>query len=784
LTQGDKVVGVRLSLFAEMMKGKPWTPDALAAVGGAEGVGVAFLEETFSAPGANPNYRLHQRAARGLLAALLPDAGGEIRGRMRSREELLAASGYSDRPRDFSELLRILDGELRLITPADPDAKADVDVAQPPPGGTPTPAADPRFYQLTHDYLIHALRDWLTRKQRETRRGRAELLLAALAGVWNANPSNRSLPTLGEYLSIRSLTRRRQWSEPQRKMMARAARVHGVRSAIVAALFAVVLVAGLVVRHNVIESEHARVLAASLATAEVAQVPSVLAALKENAGVARPYLQAHFDVAPPSSPLRLYAAVALLPDESARDYVLGEMLDASEQQFPIICDAVVHAEKERVVRLAREELAKPPKSQASPDDVEAMARRQAKAAVALLRCGDYEDFAPVLKQTSDPRVRSYVVHWAAPFGTDPVLLRQRWEQEADIGARRALTLMLGEFTDQQLPLTERQPLINKLVKLFETEQDAGLHAAAEWLLRQWGQEAQVESIVNRIRSASGGPLTAADKRQWFVNSQGQTFVILDAQAADMGSPVTEAGRDSYERQHKVHIGRRLAVAATPVTKAQFRVFQQLAMTKNHNAYRDIAEVVKTDDSPQTGVTWYEAAQYCNWLSDKEGLTECYLPNGKGEYGEGMKPKEGYLKLNGYRLPTEAEWEFACRATTTTSRYYGESELLLSHYAWYAVNAENRTWPVASKKPNDFGLFDMLGNSFQWCNDQTKNYPESSDQPKEDSGSTDAITTTGSRIARGGSFDNTARYLRSASRGAFPPVRSLIYSGFRPVRTLP
>ena len=158
-----------LALFAEMMKGKPWTPATLREVGGTEGVGLTFLEETFSASTAPPEHRFHQKAAQAVLKALLPESGTDIKGQMRSRQELLEASGYANRPRDFDDLIHILDPELRLITPTDPEGSSSE-------GQQTTPSG--QYYQLTHDYLVHSLRDWLTRKQRETRRGRAELRLA------------------------------------------------------------------------------------------------------------------------------------------------------------------------------------------------------------------------------------------------------------------------------------------------------------------------------------------------------------------------------------------------------------------------------------------------------------------------------------------------------------------------------------------------------------------------------------------------------------------------------
>ena len=221
LAQEGLVVSVRLALFAEMMKGKPWTPSSLKAVGGIEGVGLTFLEEMFSAAMAPPEHRYHQKAARAALNVLLPDFGTDIKGSMRSYPELLEASGYGDRPRDFADLIHILDNEVRLITPTDP---AGHEMANDVPSQG---QAGGKYYQLTHDYLVHSIRDWLTRKQKETPRGRAKLLLADLATVWNSRPENRQLPSLWQWCSIRCLTDKRSWTPPQVKMMRKATRYHG-----------------------------------------------------------------------------------------------------------------------------------------------------------------------------------------------------------------------------------------------------------------------------------------------------------------------------------------------------------------------------------------------------------------------------------------------------------------------------------------------------------------------------------------------------------------------------
>src|SRR5262249_35414306 len=157
------------------------------------GVGIAFLEETFDSPAAPAPHRHHGEAAHAVLRALLPAAGANIRDGGRSEAELRSVAGYTD-SREFDELMQLLDGSLRLLTPA-----ADND------------SANKRF-QLTHDYLVQPLREWLARKQRETRRGRAQLRLVECAAAWDERPDRRPLPFTGEWLSILFFTHRSEWT--------------------------------------------------------------------------------------------------------------------------------------------------------------------------------------------------------------------------------------------------------------------------------------------------------------------------------------------------------------------------------------------------------------------------------------------------------------------------------------------------------------------------------------------------------------------------------------------
>ena len=269
LAQDGRVIPVRLALFAEMVKGRPWSLATLKDVGGTQGIGVAFLEETFNSAA----LKGHQKAAQGVLKALLPESGTTIKGHMRSHDDLAVASGYGSRPNDLSNLLRTLDHDVRLITPTDPDGTETEGTEPPVPAG--------RYYQLTHDYLVPSIRDWLTRKQRETRRGRAKLRLAERSSLWNARPESRHLPSVLEWANIRLLTKKREWTQPQRRMMRRAGRVHGLRGLGLAIAAAVLAAVVLDVRNRIDEDKQATIadnLVQRLLVADTSQVPDLVRA--------------------------------------------------------------------------------------------------------------------------------------------------------------------------------------------------------------------------------------------------------------------------------------------------------------------------------------------------------------------------------------------------------------------------------------------------------------------------------------------------------------------------
>jgi hypothetical protein len=339
LAQEGKVICVRLAVFAEMMKGKAWTPATLKEVGGTEGVGGTFLEETFSAATAPPEHRYHQQAARAVLKSLLPESGTAIKGHMRSYAVLLDASGYASRPKDFDDLIRILDREIRLITPTDPEGNEECE-----PGGVSLRSSDTRYYQLAHDYLVHSLRNWLTRKQKETRRGRAELLLADRAAVWNTRPENRQLPSLSQWLQIKWSTPKTNWSPQERSMMQRASRYHAVRGMALGVVLALATLTGLAIREQVIEQRkatHAAGLVQRVLAAEIAQVPAAVDEMADYRRWVDPLLRAEYDKAAANSRQKLHSSLALLPvDANQVGYLYRRLLDAEPRDVPLIRDAL------------------------------------------------------------------------------------------------------------------------------------------------------------------------------------------------------------------------------------------------------------------------------------------------------------------------------------------------------------------------------------------------------------------------------------------------------------
>jgi len=227
-----------------------------------------------------------------------------------------------------------------------------------------------------------------------------------------------------------------------------------------------------------------------------------------------------------------------------------------------------------------------------------------------------------------------------------------------------------------------------------------------------------------------------------------------------------------------------AIGSKEVTVEQWAGFRQ--------DQRQFKQTAPTNHCPVMEVSWHDAAAYCNWLSKEEGIPKdqwCYVPDERrvaqfvsivghagglaGPWGlswvaairsneadeGGMQPAANHVRRTGYRLATEVEWEYACRAGAKTGYSYGEAEELLDRYAWFDRNSLSKSHPVGLLKPNDLGLFDMHGNAWEWCDDW---YDKRASH----------------RVSRGGGWFGDAGSCRAAIRGGSGPAERSHFLGLR------
>lgn len=246
--------------------------------------------------------------------------------------------------------------------------------------------------------------------------------------------------------------------------------------------------------------------------------------------------------------------------------------------------------------------------------------------------------------------------------------------------------------------------------------------------------------------------------------KGIKLVLLPPGEFQMGSPIEERYRDNDEIQHRVRLTRPFQVGATEVTQGDYKRLMQ----RNPSRFQG-------DANPVENVTWFDAVAFCNHLSEDEGLQLYYrITNSRLESDGGIMfaevtPVGGGI---GYRLLTEAEWEFACRAGTTTPFASGEN--LFPDQANFGNSNHKQTKPVGSYPPNAFGLYDMHGNVWELCADRYTAYNGEAVDP--------FVAPSGSiHVGRGGCWCDAARNCRSADRGLRAPGNRDFSLGFRIAR---
>jgi formylglycine-generating enzyme required for sulfatase activity/tRNA A-37 threonylcarbamoyl transferase component Bud32 len=387
-------------------------------------------------------------------------------------------------------------------------------------------------------------------------------------------------------------------------------------------------------------------------------------------------------------------------------------------------------------------------------------KHQSRLALLSLHLGVPADAGEMCQLRADPIQRTMFIEELGTWHGEVDGLAELATSLTDIPFRSALLLGIGSVPAADLAPAVKDAWVSLASDWYTSEPDTLTHSSAGWLLRVWDADVPV------IASSAGPP----EGQNWHVNSVGMTllqipggrFVRKDSKAIiDVDAPA-----------QTVALSRGFFVQAMEVTRGQFQQFMDdpdCPADQKPQKWPGVAETISPDgEHPVQQVSWEDAVLFCNWLSGREGLQPCYerKANTPADW-------RSVSAANGYRLPTEAEWEYACRAGTTTQFSHGDSEESLARYC---VFSESKSALCGMKLPNGWGLHDMHGNVWEWCQDWYGGYGSDSatDPTGPESGSI--------RVLRGGGWYFISDFCRSAYRFRYAPDYRSSSLGFRVLRS--
>lgn len=281
-----------------------------------------------------------------------------------------------------------------------------------------------------------------------------------------------------------------------------------------------------------------------------------------------------------------------------------------------------------------------------------------------------------------------------------------------------------------------------------------------------------------VRLSNGVSL---EPREMNKNGLGTEFLLVTPGECLIGAPDDSPFADADEHpEHLVKVSRPYWIGQTEVTLREFRAVLERDAVSFDPERLQTAEFDDAARRPVTYVSWFDAIEYCNELSRREKLPLVYELKDvvRDEAGSITAGSVTYSPGLGYRLPTEAEWEFACRAGARYAEELSDPEAELESVGWFGTNSSGWLQPVGKNTPNRWGLVDMLGNVREWTFDSYEA------DAYERSGLYDPVTTADlpERVVRGGSFEMPAQHLRSTAREPLPPGHADSSTGFRVVRS--
>ncbi|HEX5446952.1 MAG TPA: formylglycine-generating enzyme family protein, partial [Pirellulales bacterium] len=419
----------------------------------------------------------------------------------------------------------------------------------------------------------------------------------------------------------------------------------------------------------------------------------------------------------------------------------------------------------------------------------ALGRSRAGAAIALLRLDADAALTELFTPSDDPETTTQFIAGVRARGVTPHKLAKCLAAADDESPRVALILALGEYEPGDFPNEIRNALASKINHSYQTDPSSAIHGACGWLLRTWGLAERVHAFDRRPHSADRSP-----QREWFIVQVGEsaspgldmTMMVFAAGEFWMGSPPSERDRQNQEARHRVRLSRPFAMCDRLVSRGLFTRF--LRETRGEEAARtyleSVVELSPSDMHPAVAVNWYDAVLLARWLTAALGMSEndqCYADPATLTLDAHGYPVDRqwpfHPERKGYRLPTEAEWEYACRAGTVTAFSFGSDQLLAGGYGWFQGNSSGNLHQSAPLRPTGRGLVSMHGNSAEWCHDWLGFIPGG--QGVDPTGAADGPC----RTVRSGSYLSGVALSRSACRSGMPPEFAAPYGGMRLVRTL-
>jgi serine/threonine-protein kinase len=506
--------------------------------------------------------------------------------------------------------------------------------------------------------------------------------------------------------------------------------------------------------------ETAEVFVRDLRTTSIAELPAKIQHFAAYRGWIKPRLHKLLQTGSGDPELRTRILLALLPSEPARARELADcLLECGREEHRVICGALVGHWPAVEARI-----------RTALVDLKADNARRTRAAAALIALDGPKTPAgrawSELRLIPDPTMRVDLLEWLVYSELKIEVLADRLESEPDVSVRRQLIQALGALGQEKPPAGASTALTGRMLAQYRDDPDPGIHSSLAYLLHRWGMDSEIKRTDAQL---AGKPRS---RHNWYVNSLGMTMAVIDVPESHRLLPPAPGERPE-----------RFSIATTETPLILFQEFDPTHAARRKQEYE--IEPAAIPDAAADVINYFDAGRFCNWLSEREGIPPdqwCYR---HGEAEGIMVLVPDYQNKKGYRLPSTSEWEFAARAGTTTDRYYGQDATHVDAYAWHSRNAGPGAGSIGRLRPNDFGLFDVLGNVMEWCyNPNPSSDPACRCRAGQENGSCEMRLET----LKGGSIGFAAVDQMVKNRHLFfdnmPPNLRFIHAGIRVVRNEP